>query len=419
MRRMATMMLVLLSSAQCRSGQNAPADASPAPGRASAETRTPARAGGAARQPEPAGARPSAGSDPVPRYAAVRARELARRLIILDGHIDVPYRLEQSRDANGNITEDISQRTAKGDFDWPRAKLGGLDVPFMSIYVPAKYEQGGARELANRLIRMVEGFAEKWPDKFGLARSPSDVRKNTEAGKISLAMGMENGAPLGGKLENVAYFHGRGIRYITLTHSKDNHIADSSTDSRRTHKGLSEFGKKVVAEMNRVGTMVDVSHASDAAFYQVLEISRVPVIASHSSCRHFAPDWPRNLSDDMIRALAKNGGVIQVNFGSRFIGSYDPRPPKRYATVEQVADHIDHIVKLAGVEHVGLGSDFDGVGDSLPAGLKDVSEYPNLIRVLLERGYSEADIEKICSGNALRVWQAAEDYARGAARAEN
>jgi membrane dipeptidase len=346
-----------------------------------------------------------------------RAEELARRLIILDGHIDVPYRLEKGRDQRGMLTEDISERTKAGDFDYPRARAGGLDVVFMSIYVPPKYEQGGARKYAHGLIELVESFAKKWPDKFALARSPGEARKNAGAGIISLAFGMENGSPIEHKLENVAHFQRLGIRYITLAHSKDNHIADSSYEGKNTHRGLSDFGKRVVGEMNRVGIMVDVSHISDAAFWQVIELTRAPVIASHSSCRHFTPGWQRNMSDEMIQAMAKKGGVIQINFGSQFLdGSIQKQKigPKRRATVEQVADHVDHVVKLVGVDHVGLGSDFDGVGDSLPTGLKDVSEYPNLIKVLLDRGYSEEAIEKVCSGNVFRVWQAVEDYAKRA-----
>jgi membrane dipeptidase len=343
-----------------------------------------------------------------------RAAELAKRLIILDGHIDVPYRLEKGRDQRGMLTEDISERTPAGDFDYPRAKAGGLDVAFMSIYVPPKYEQGGARKYAHGLIELVEGFAKKWPDKFALARSPAEARRNVAAGTISLALGMENGSPIEHKLENVAHFQRLGIRYITLAHSKDNHIADSSYEGKHTHRGLSSFGKEVVREMNRVGIMVDVSHISDAAFWQVIELTRAPVIASHSSCRHFTPGWERNMSDEMIQALANKGGVIQINFGSQFLdGSIQKERgrSKRRATVEQVADHIDHVVKLVGIDHVGLGSDFDGVGDSLPTGLKDVSEYPNLIEVLLGRGYSDEAIEKICSGNVLRVWEAVEAYA--------
>lgn len=379
-----------------------------------------------------------------------RAQELAQRLILLDGHIDLPDRLGESLDASGAITEDISQRTPKGDFDFPRARAGGLDAPFMSIYIPSEKENAGAKAYADKLIGIVEGIAAKWPDKFALARTPVEIRENTELGKISLPMGMENGAPIEKKLGNVKYFYDRGIRYITLTHGKDNHIADSSYDKRRTNKGLSAFGKKVVREMNRVGIIIDVSHISDDAFAQVMELSAAPAIASHSSCRHFTPDFERNMSDDMIRALAQKGGVIQIAFVSSFLdgnihktrraawdrldgelkkrklkkGSPEAQAfekefeekevPKLFATLKQVTDHIDHVVKLVGVDHVGLGSDFDGAGDSFPEGLKDVSGYPNLLRMLLERGYSESDIEKISSGNVLRVWQAVENYAKQA-----
>ena len=375
-----------------------------------------------------------------------RAEALARSIIILDGHVDLPYRLDTGRGEAGALTEDISVATEKGDFDFPRARFGGLDAPFMSIYVPAKYEGNGAKDFADKLITMVEGLAKKWPEKFALATSPAEIEANFSARKISLPLGMENGAPIEGKLENVAHFYKRGIRYITLAHSKDNHIADSSYDDRHTNKGLSEFGKKVVVEMNRLGIMVDVSHLSDEAFWGVMETSQAPSIASHSSCRHFTPGFERNMSDEMIRALAKKGGVIQINFGSGFIDSkiqkqnsklwaelttelkkkglefgqpkskpiveaFKKAHPTDFATTDQVADHIDHVVKLVGVDHVGFGSDFDGVGDSLPTGLKDAAAYPNLIRVLLERGYSEADIRKVAATNVLRVWAQVDLYA--------
>jgi membrane dipeptidase len=386
-----------------------------------------------------------------PGALTAKAKELTHKFIVLDGHVDLPWRLDESRDPEGNVSEDVSHRTPKGDFDWERAREGGLSAPFMSIYVPSKYEDKGAKKIADRLIDMVVGFTQKWPDKFAPARSPSEVRTNFAAGKVSLAMGMENGSPIEHDLANVRHFYERGIRYITLTHSKDNHISDSSYDDKHTNKGLSDFGKQVVAEMNRLGIMVDVAHVSDDTFWQVMELSKVPVIASHSSCRFFTPGFQRNVSDEMIQALAKKKGVIQINFGSGFIdgqaqkqqdqmrkevetilkskglefGDAKAKPilaefrashPRKFATVEQVADHIDHVKSLVGIDHVGLGSDFDGVGDSLPVGLKDVSQYPNLVRVLLERGYSEQDIEKVCSGNVLRVWQAVEDYARTAAK---
>jgi membrane dipeptidase len=296
------------------------------------------------------------------------------------------------------------------------------------------------KALADSLINMIRGIAENIPDKFAMAGSAEEVQQNFSKGLISLPLGMENGAPIGNDINNVKYFYDRGIRYITLTHGKDNQICDSSYDTVHTWNGLSPFGREVVAEMNSVGIMVDISHVDDSTFYQVMKLTKAPVIASHSSCRKFTPGFQRNMSDDMIRKLGENGGVIQINFGSSFLDSavvkqnnanrkklqeilaekkldfrdslakpvideFRKANPSLYADVETVANHIDHVVKLAGIDHVGLGSDFDGVGDSLPTGLKDVSQYPNLIYVLLKRGYTESDIEKICSGNVIRVWK--------------
>jgi membrane dipeptidase len=369
------------------------------------------------------------------------ADSLAQAFIILDGHVDLPYRLSDMKFQPVTAQDlAIPVSSPEGDFDYMRARKGGLDVPFMSIYIPSSYQlkTDMGKTLADSLINMVEGIANGVPDKFALARNPSDIEKNTAAGKISLPLGMENGAPVGNDLGNLKYFFDRGIRYITLTHGKDNQICDSSYDSTATWNGLSPFGEKVVAEMNRLGIMVDISHVSDSTFYDVMKITRVPAIASHSSCRYFTPGFERNMSDDMIRTLAKNGGVIQINFGASFLDSvarqnsklldslevllaskhlmsrdsaaqpfieqFGKNPRELYSDVARVADHIDHVVKLVGVDHVGIGSDFDGVGDSLPLGLKEVSDYPNLIAELLRRGYSPEDIEKICSKNVLRVW---------------
>ncbi|HXV77456.1 MAG TPA: dipeptidase [Candidatus Polarisedimenticolaceae bacterium] len=367
---------------------------------------------------------------PTPEEAAI---ELAQRVLILDTHIDLPFRLQEQ-------WEDVGQRTATGDFDYPRARSGGLDVAFMSIYVPASYqESGGARLFADELIDSVERLVREHPDKFELVRGTDDIRGRAGDGKVLLAMGMENGAPIEHDLANVRHFHDRGVRYVTLAHSKANAISDSSYDEDRPWGGLSPFGREVVVEMNRVGMMIDVSHLSDDATHQAIAASRTPVIASHSSCRHFTPGWERNLSDELIREIAASGGVIQINFGSGFVDddyrrawlarheqveSYfeehqiDPESDegkafsKRYVRenpiepvrAERVADHIDHVVGLVGIDHVGLGSDFDGLGDSLPHGLRDVSHYPNLLRILSERGYSPAEIEKICGANLLRVW---------------
>lgn len=376
------------------------------------------------------------------------ADSLAQAFIIVDGHVDLPYRLNVKHFRLERKYLGIPLSSEEGDFDYIRAKKGGLDAPFMSIYIPSSNQLNPhmGKPLADSLITMIEEIAKANPDKFALARTPDEIERNTKAGKISLPLGMENGAPIGNDLSNVKYFYDRGIRYITLTHGKDNQICDSSYDSTATWNGLSQFGEKVVNEMNRVGIMVDVSHISDSAFYDVMKATKSPVIASHSSCRFFTPGFKRNMSDDMIKALAVNGGVIQINFGASFLDSIARRNDSLrdsleailiskkltsrdaeaqpiidqfaqdhtslYSDVVRVADHIDHVVSIAGIDHVGIGSDYDGVGDSLPIGLKDVSAYPNLIAELLKRGYSVKDIEKICYQNVFRVWNKVIDLAQ-------
>lgn len=375
---------------------------------------------------------------------AARAGELAQSSIIIDTHIDVPYRLEEE-------WADVSGPTDGGDFDYPRAVEGGLNAPFMSIYTPAELEaEGDSKALAEELIDMVNGIVADAPDKFAIALSPADVEAQFERGLMSLPMGMENGSPIEGDLANVRHFYDRGIRYITLAHSLSNHLSDSSYDDNEQWGGLSEFGEEVVREMNRLGIMVDVSHLSDEAFWDIMELTEVPVIASHSSARHFTPGWERNMGEDMIRRLADEGGAIMINFGSAFLtdearrygsdrgDAYDAwleeqgiegndelrdefyanyaeeHGPYPYATLEQTLDHFDYVVELTGgTDHVGIGSDYDGVGDTLPVGLKDVSTYPNLVEGLLDRGYSEEDVRKILGGNLLRVWRAVEAAASG------
>ncbi|NKX30274.1 membrane dipeptidase [Alteromonadaceae bacterium A_SAG1] len=370
--------------------------------------------------------------------ASEKAIKIAQETIIVDGHIDVPYRVKEK-------WVDVTKATQDGDFDYPRAVSGGLNAPFMSIYVPASLDNSPeSTQLAHELIDSVEAIVARAPDKFAIAKSPSDVKAQFEKGLISLPMGMENGSPIQGDLANLTAFYERGIRYITLAHSQANHISDSSYDLRRKWKGLSPFGKTLVGEMNNIGIMLDISHVSDDAFYQVIELTKVPVIASHSSLRRFTPGFERNMDDEMIKKLGENGGVIMINFGSSFVSkeagkwrsgltaarkalvekegedspklenfeeNYRKEVPYPYSTLDEVLDHIDHVVKLIGVDHVGIGSDYDGVGDSLPIGLKDVASFPNLVQGLLDRGYSRTDIEKILSGNLLRVWQQVEDYA--------
>ncbi len=378
-----------------------------------------------------------------------QANELAQEYLITDGHVDLPYRL---RVMNFRLEREflkIPVQSDDGDFDYMRSKAGGLDAPFMSIYLPARLqeERGASKKLADTLINMVTSIAQEHPDKFEVAHWAGEVKRIHQTGRIALPMGMENGSGLEDDLENVAYFKKRGISYVTLSHSKDNLICDSSYDTTRTWQGLSPYGMKVVKKMNEVGMMIDISHVSDSTFYQVLRLTKVPVIASHSSCRKFTPDFERNMGDDMIRRLKDNGGIIMINFGSTFIDQavkeqrfklgkelqgilqeqglgfedeaakpiiekFRKKHPLTFSDVDMVANHIDYVVALAGVDHVGFGSDFDGVGDSLPTGLKDVSQYPNLLAELLSRGYTPEDIEKICSGNLMRVWQAVEDYAK-------
>lgn len=366
-----------------------------------------------------------------------RAQQLADSLIIVDGHIDLPDLLKEKKYRAGIDSPDTLITTGKGEFDFTRAKLGGLDAPFMSIYIPIEYQEkpDNGKALADSLINTVIEITKQLPDKFALANTPAEVEVNTRAGKISLPMGMENGAPIGNDLANLKYFYDRGIRYITLAHNRDNQICDASMDRREgTWNGLSPYGKKVVAEMNRLGIIVDISHVDDSTFYQVMELSKAPAIASHSSCRKFSPNAPRDMTDDMIKKLGEKDGVMLINFYTAFLDSSvmmqqgalrellqskklseddslaipvikefwaaNPNP----VSIETVANHIDHVVKLAGVDHVGFGSDFDGVSGMLPVGLEDVSKYPDLIYALLKRGYSEEDIEKICYKNAFRVW---------------
>lgn len=372
------------------------------------------------------------------------AEKIAKENIIIDTHIDVPYRLEHEY-------EDVSIATEKGDFDYPRAVKGGLDAAFMSIYIPSELQKtGGSKKLADKLIDDVEKIVLQSPDKFALAYSTSQVEDNFSKGLISLPLGMENGSPIEGDLTNLKHFYDRGIRYITLAHAKTNHISDSSYDENRPAQGLTDFGKSLIVEMNNIGIMVDISHVSDQAFYQVMEISKVPVIASHSSARFFTPGFERNMSDEMIQLLAKHGGVIQMTFSGIFTSkkfrdqsaaydlvkidfiksnnldedletdkskidafeaAYELENPYDVGTLKQVLDHFEHVINLVGIDHVGIGSDFDGVSGILPENLRDVASYPTLIAGLLERGYNEQEIKKLLSGNLMRVWQQVEEYA--------
>ncbi|MBB1088038.1 membrane dipeptidase [Lysobacter sp. SG-8] len=380
------------------------------------------------------------GATPSPA-ATPEALALARDAVIVDTHIDAPGQLMSHW---AELATDASDR----EFDYPRARAGGLDVAFMSIYTsPGQDEDDSAWEVANKMIDGVEALVQRHPDKFALLTSPGDVGRLREGGRVLLPLGMENGAPIGEDIGNLGFFFERGVRYITLVHSANNAMGDSSYQRIKRWNGLSPLGRQAVAEMNRLGMMVDVSHLSDETVEDVLELSTVPVVATHSAFRHFTPGLERNISDALARRVAEGGGVIQIPFGNGFIdpasakdlqgyftaydaflaenarrteageplldeaafdAKWDAEHPHRTVPLDTVLDHIDHGVKLLGIDHVGIGSDFDGVGGNLPTGLKTVADYPNLVAGLQARGYAEADIRKLLGGNLLRVWQAVE-----------
>ena len=376
-----------------------------------------------------------------------RAAALAQRHLIVDTHIDAPYRYYRNPATIGESAPDR-------EFDYARARQGGLNVAFMSIYTPASAaEAGEARSLADRLIDDVEALAVDYPDRFAIATCADDVAPLRRAGVVALALGMENGSPLAHPpagadhadlRESVRHFFERGIRYVTPAHSKSNEYADSSYDENERWGGLSDAGKELVAALNEVGVMIDISHLSDKAAAQAIDLSKAPVIASHSSLRHYIPGFHRNMTDAMMKALAARGGVLQINFGSGFVSAPARRwaekrdaaladlgdqladatmrrslleafrrdNPYPFATVETVLDHIDRAVELTSAKHVGLGSDFDGVGDTLPLGLKDVGDYPKLIDGLLRRGYDDEAIADILGLNLMRAWRAVERHAQ-------
>jgi membrane dipeptidase len=357
-------------------------------------------------------------------------------LLVVDGHIDVPHRLWRYR-------EDLSTTTEGGDFDAPRARAGGLDAAFLAAYTPTDLQDtpGASRERADALIDIVDAVAEAHPSVFARAETPAEVRAAAGDGRIALPMGLENGAALEGDLDALRHFYDRGIRYVTLTHGAHNGLGDSSYDDAPPRwGGLSPFGRDAVAAMNDLGMMVDVSHVTDATAEDAIAASDAPVVATHSSCRHFTPGWERNVSDALIRAIADTGGTVGIAFGPSFLrGEYRAayndikaglkatrasngwdyasreavvharrvREDKPMGTVAEVADHVDRVADLVGIDHVALGSDFDGVR-ALPKGLQDVSGYPALARELADRGYSDDALAKVFGENLLRVWAAVE-----------
>ncbi|TWU24510.1 dipeptidase [Bythopirellula polymerisocia] len=367
-----------------------------------------------------------------------QAREIHSRAIVIDGHNDLPWELR----AQGSLSFtrlDISQHQDSLQTDIPRLRKGGLDVQFWSVYVPASTAYDGTALTATlEQIEMVNAMIDRYPETFELALTVADIRRICADGKIASLIGVEGGHSIENSLNVLRQLYRLGARYMTLTHSDTLDWADSATDKPR-HNGLTPFGEDVVAEMNKLGMLVDISHVSPDTMKHVLRVTKAPVIFSHSSARAVA-DSPRNVPDDVLKLVAKNGGVVMVNFFSGFvvpsaadryhrrlnyerelkaeldddtqvrieIRKWDKQEPKmERGTIHDLIDHIDHIVQVAGIDHVGLGSDFDGVS-VLPTQLDDVASYPYITQALLDRGYNEADINKVLGENLLRVMEETE-----------
>jgi len=357
----------------------------------------------------------------------LRARKLAAEAIGIDSHIDTVQRVLV-------MGEDLGKRWDVGHVDIPRLREGGTHSPFFALWVPVYFPGAEAVRRTLDLRDAMQSVLDTHKDQMELATTAADIRRIVKAGKISVFLTVEGGHTIDDDLRVLRMYYQLGVRSMTLTHSRNNNWADSATD-KPVHNGLTDFGKAVVREMNRLGMLVDVSHVADKTFYDALSVTTKPVIVSHSSMRALS-DVPRNVTDEMLWALAKNGGVIGISFGEGFVNPKDAEAlesaiktettaptltgralddyaaedvrnlfgtrVKVAATVVDVADHIDHAVRIAGIDHVGIGSDFDGVSGP-PNGLDDVSKMPALIEVLLERGYAERDVKKILGENYLRV----------------
>ena len=366
--------------------------------------------------------------------SAQTPRDVHQRAIVVDTHDDTTQRLLSDK------TFDIAARNSTGSIDIPRMRDGGLDALFFSIWVTGDVTGPRAVKAALRQIDKVREAARQHPNDLVLATTAADIRRAAADHKIAALMGVEGGHMIGEDLSVLRQFASLGVRYLTLTHSLNTSWADSSGD-KPAHNGLTPFGKDVVRELNRLGVMVDISHVADKTFYDAIETTRAPVIASHSSCRVIS-NHPRNMTDDMLRALARNGGVVMINFHAAFLSDEfrvaRPGPAlqarldaakktcgadEACATLEEqrvnseamrsgqlpavgwekIIEHIDHAVKVAGIDHVGLGSDFDGA--VMPLGMEDASQLPKITDALLKKGYSDQDVTKILGGNILRVME--------------
>ena len=377
-----------------------------------------------------------------PVVVSDQAQAIHRRSYVFDGHNDLPWTLRT--EASSSFEKlDIAQPQPKIHTDIARLKQGGVGAQFWSVYVPAHTAASGlAHQMTLEQIAIVEALCRRYPDTFEKALTSEDVMRIRASGKIASLIGVEGGHAIDNSLEKLRRLHALGARYMTLTHSDSLEWADSCSDEAKCG-GLSEFGRAVVQEMNRLGMMVDLSHVSPETMQAALDVSQAPVLFSHSSARGVA-DHPRNVPDEILKQLPADGGVVMVNFYSGFVvpaaaentkkmfeltrelrnkygddqeaigresAAFRAKFPIPAGTVYDVADHIDHIVRVAGIDHVGIGSDFDGI-TTVPKQLEDVSMYPVLTQVLLDRGYVEADIHKIMSENILRLMRQVEAVAR-------
>ena len=358
-------------------------------------------------------------------------REMAQAIcennIILDSHIDWPEFILDD-------PENISEQTVRGDFDLVRATNGGLNAALSVVYVNAAYDVDKGRMIVDSMLNLISYYASTYPDKFAIALTPADVKRNFEGKRFSFIPCLENGSPVGSDIGYLKYLKDHGIAYMTLCHSRTNQISDSNFDKDRRWNGLSPEGKEIIKRLNRLGIMIDISHSTDSTVAQAVRLSEAPIIASHSSCRYFVPGLERDLPDDLIKAIAMKGGVVMVNFCTEFLDSvcykntdgvlsllnskklsYESKEGndlimeygkthRLFCDSKHLVDHIEHIIKIAGIDYVGLGSDFDGIGPLKPTDIPDVSGYPVIVFELLKRGYTEGDIKKILSGNFLRVW---------------
>jgi membrane dipeptidase len=345
-------------------------------------------------------------------------RETARRALtaspVFDGHNDLPWAIRENEDAPRVVPAYDLREETSGQTDIARLRAGMVGAQFWSVYVPAWSAENGAARVQLEQIDIAKQIFDAYPEAFEEAGTAEDVRRIMAAGKIASVMGMEGGHAIENSLGALRSFHRMGVRYMTLTHGANVDWADSGTDEP-VHGGLTRFGEEVVREMNRLGMLVDLSHTSVETMYDVLDVTEAPVIYSHSSARAVT-DHPRNVPDDVLRRLPDNGGVVMVTFVQSFVNSavneyrsmpQVERPPQRpRATLSDVADHIDHIRQVAGVDHVGIGSDFDGMGPG-PVGLDDVSTYPALFAELARRGWTEEELRKLASENVLRAWEEA------------